>query len=192
MKSWFSRHFENFSQGLVEFTNNSYINDQIKYQSILKMKFMSLINKIDEDYKQSIKNKDQQKIDTLRLIRSAIKDKDISSRTSKNKEGINESEILSLLLNLIKQRNDSIDQFQKAKRDDLIKNEKSEIEVIKDYLPLQKTQAETEKIINEIIISNNLESIKDMGKLMAIIKNDYAGEVDMGLAGKIAKSKLIN
>ena len=153
---------------------------------------MSLRNKIDEDYKQSIKNKDQQKIDTLRLIRSAIKDKDISSRTSENKEGINDSEILSLLLNLIKQRNDSIEQFQKAKRDDLIKNEKSEIEVIKDYLPKQKTQEETEKIINEIISSNNLESIKDMGKLMSIIKNDYAGEVDMGLVGKIAKSKLIN
>ena len=138
---------------------------------------MSLRNKIDEDYKQSIKNKDQQKIDTLRLIRSAIKDKDISSRTSENKEGINDSEILSLLLNLIKQRNDSIEQFQKAKRDDLIKNEKSEIEVIKYYLPQQKTQEETEKIINEIISSNNLESIKDMGKLMSIIKNDYAGEV---------------
>ena len=153
---------------------------------------MSLRNKIDEDYKKSIKNKDQQKIDTLRLIRSAIKDKDISSRTSENKEGINDSEILSLLLNLIKQRNDSIEQFQKAKRDDLIKNEKSEIEVIKYYLPQQKTQEETEKIINEIITSNNLESIKDMGKLMSIIKNDYAGEVDMGLVGKIAKSKLIN
>ena len=153
---------------------------------------MSLRNKIDEDYKQSIKNKDQQKIDTLRLIRSAIKDKDISSRTSENKEGINDSEILSLLLNLIKQRNDSIEQFQKAKRDDLIKNEKSEIEVIKYYLPQQKTQEETEESINEIISGNNLESIKDMGKLMSIIKNDYAGEVDMGLVGKIAKSKLIN
>jgi len=153
---------------------------------------MSLRNKIDEDYKQSIKNKDQQKIDTLRLIRSAIKDKDISVRTSENKDGINDSEILSLLLNLIKQRNDSIEQFQKAKRDDLIKSEQNEIQVIKDYLPQQKTQEETEKIINEIISSNNLESIKDMGKLMSIIKNDYAGEMDMGLVGKIAKSKLIN
>ena len=153
---------------------------------------MSLRNKIDEDYKHSIKNKDQQKIDTLRLIRSAIKDKDISSRTSENKEGINDSQILSLLLNLIKQRKDSIEQFQKAKRDDLIKSEQSEIEIIKEYLPQQKTQEETEKIINEIIVSNNLESIKDMGKLMSIIKNDYAGEVDMGLVGKIAKSRLVN
>ena len=153
---------------------------------------MSLRNKIDDDYKQSIKNKDQQKVDTLRLIRSAIKDKDISTRTSENKEGINDAEILSLLINLIKQRKDSIEQFQKAKRDDLIKNEQSEIEIINKYLPQQKTQEETEKIINEIITTNNLESIKDMGKLMSIIKNDFAGEVDMGLVGKIAKSKLVN
>ena len=153
---------------------------------------MSLRNKIDEDYKKSIKNKDQQKVDTLRLIRSAIKDKDISTRTSENKEGINDAEILSLLINLIKQRKDSIEQFQKAKRDDLIKNEQSEIEIINKYLPQQKTQEETEKIINEIITTNNLESIKDMGKLMSIIKNDYSGEVDMGLVGKIAKSKLVN
>ena len=153
---------------------------------------MSLRNKIDEDYKQSIKNKDKHKIDTLRLIRSAIKDKDISTRTSENKELINDTEILSLLINLIKQRKDSIEQFQKAKREDLIKNEQSEIEIIKEYLPQQKTQEETEKIINEIIVSNNLESIKDMGKLMSIIKNDYAGEVDMALVGKIAKSKLVN
>ena len=153
---------------------------------------MSLRNNIDEDYKQSIKNKDQQKINTLRLIRSAIKDKDISSRTTENKEGINDAEILSLLINLIKQRKDSIEQFQKAKRDDLIKNEQSEIEIINEYLPQQKTQEETEKIINEIITTNNLKSIKDMGKLMSIIKNDYAGEVDMGLVGKIAKSKLVN
>ena len=153
---------------------------------------MSLRNNIDEDYKQSIKNKDQQKIDTLRLIRSAIKDKDISTRTSENKEGINDAEILSLLINLIKQRKDSIEQFQKAKRDDLIKNEQSEIEIINEYLPQQKTQEEIEKIINEIITTNNLESIKDMGKLMSIIKNDYAGEADMSLVGKIAKSKLVN
>ena len=153
---------------------------------------MSLRNKIDEDYKQSIKNKDQQKVDTLRLIRSAIKDKDISTRTSENKEGINDAEILSLLINLIKQRKDSIEQFQKAKRDDLIKNEQSEIEIINEYLPQQKTQEETEKIINETITINNLESIKDMGKLMSIIKNNYAGEVDMGLVGKIAKFKLVN
>ena len=153
---------------------------------------MSLRDKIDNDYKQSIKNKDQSKTNTLRLIKSAIKDKDISLRSSENKEGIGDKEILSLLISLIKQRKDSIEQFQKAKRDDLIKNEQSEIDIINMYLPQQKSVEETENIVNDLIKNNNIESIKDMGKLMSLIKNDYAGEVDMGLVGKIAKSKLVN
>mgnify|MGYP001430356045 CR=1 FL=1 len=153
---------------------------------------MSLRNKIDEDYKKSIKDKDQDKINTLRLIRSAIKDKDISSRSSKNNNLINDAQILNLLINLIKQRKDSIEQFQKAKRDDLIKNEQNEIDIINIYLPNQKSEEETESIVCDLIKKNNIESIKDMGKLMSIIKNDYFGEVDMGLVGKIAKSKLGN
>ncbi len=153
---------------------------------------MNLRSKIDEDYKQSIKNKDQNKTNTLRLIKSAIKDKDISSRSAENKEGINDSQILSLLITLIKQRKDSIEQFQKAKRDDLIKNEQSEIDIINVYLPQQKSEEETESIVSDLIKNNNMVSIKDMGKLMSIIKNDFAGEVDMGLVGKIAKSKLGN
>ena len=153
---------------------------------------MSLRNKIDEDYKKSIKDKDQEKINTLRLVRSAIKDRDISSRTSENKDGINDSEILSLLQSLIKQRKDSIEQFQKAKRDDLITKEQNEIEIINLYLPKQKSREETEKIVNDLIEKNNMESLKDMGRLMSIVKTDYAGEVDMGLVSKIAKSKLFN
>ena len=153
---------------------------------------MNLRNNIEEDYKQSIKTKDQDKTNTLRLIKSAIKDRDISSRSSENKDGINDTEILSLLISLIKQRKDSIEQFQKAKRDDLIKNEQSEINTINIYLPQQKSEEETESIVSGLIKKNNLQSIKDMGRLMSIIKNDYAGEVDMGLVGKIAKSKLGN
>ena len=82
---------------------------------------MSLRNNIDEDYKKAIKNKEQDKINALRLIRSAIKDKDISSRSSENKEVISDTEILTLLISLIKERKDSIEQFKKANRDDLLK-----------------------------------------------------------------------
>jgi len=153
---------------------------------------MSLRNNIDEDYKKAIKNKEQDKINALRLIRSAIKDKDISSRSSENKEVISDTEILTLLISLIKQRKDSIEQFQKANRDDLIKNEQSEIDVINQYLPNQKTEEETEIIIDNLIKANNLENLKDMGKLMGFIKKDYPGEVDMGLVSRIAKSKLGN
>ena len=153
---------------------------------------MSLRENIDEDYKKAIKNKEQNKINALRLIRSAIKDKDISSRTIDNKDVIPDQEILSLLISLIKQRKDSIEQFQKAKRDDLIENEQSEIDVINQYLPTQKSEEETKKIIENLIKNHSLEDLKDMGKLMSFIKKDYPGEVDMGLAGKIAKSKLGN
>ena len=153
---------------------------------------MSLRNNIDEDYKKAIKNKEQDKINALRLIRSAIKDKDISSRSIENKEVISDTEILTLLISLIKQRKDSIEQFQKGNRDDLIKNEQSEIDVINQYLPNQKTEEETEIIIDNLIIANNLENLKDMGKLMGFVKKDYPGEVDMGLVSRIAKSKLGN
>ena len=153
---------------------------------------MSLRNNIDEDYKKAIKNKEQDKINALRLIRSAIKDKDISVRSSENKEGIGDIEILTLLISLIKQRKDSIEQFQKASRDDLIKSEQSEIDVINQYLPNQKNEEETEIIIDNLIKANNLENLKDMGKLMGFVKRDYPGEVDMGLVSRIAKSKLGN
>jgi uncharacterized protein YqeY len=151
---------------------------------------MSLRNTIEDDYKKSIKNRDQHRTNTLRLIKSSIKDKDISKRSSSNKEGITDDEILSLLISLIKQRKDSIEQFQKAKRGDLVINEQNEISVINMYLPKQKSEEETENIISDLIQSNNLKNIKDMGKLMGLIKKDYAGEVDMGLVGKIAKSML--
>ena len=137
---------------------------------------MSLRNNIDEDYKKAIKNKEQDKINALRLIRSAIKDKDISSRSSENKEVISDTEILTLLISLIKQRKDSIEQFQKGNRDDLIKNEQSEIDVINQYLPNQKTEEETEIIIDNLIKANNLENLKDMGKLMGMLKSQLDGK----------------
>ena len=153
---------------------------------------MSLRNIIEDDYKKSIKERDRQKTNTLRLIKSAIKDKDISTRSVSNKDGITDTAILSLLISLIKQRKDSIEQFQKANRDDLIINEQSEINIINMYLPQQKSEEETRNIVNDFIQSNNLQNLKDMGKLMGLIKKNYAGEVDMGLVGKIAKSKLGN
>ena len=151
---------------------------------------MSLREIIDNDYKQSIKNKNQDKTNTLRLIKSAIKDKDIASRSKSNKQDINDVEILTLMQIMIKQRKDSIDQFQKAKRDDLIKKEQEEIDIINIYLPNQKSEKETEIIVSLLIKNHSLNNIKDMGKLMSLIKKEYSGEVDMGLVGKIAKSKL--
>tara|TARA_B100001057_G_scaffold144274_1_gene144096 strand:+ start:867 stop:1322 length:456 start_codon:yes stop_codon:yes gene_type:complete len=149
---------------------------------------MSLIEKIDQKYKISIKEKDNNAINTLRLIKSAIQDKEISLRSKQEK--IQDKDILSLLQNMIKQRKDSIEAFSKANRTDLIKKEESEVVIIEKFLPKQLSIDETTKIIEKIINENGLASIKDMGKLMNIIKTNYAGEIDMGAAGNIAKFSL--
>ena len=150
---------------------------------------MSLRLKIEENYKNAIKDKNNNEINTLRLIKSAIKDKDIESRTKNKEEGITESEIMSLLQTLIKQRKDSIDSFKQASRDDLIEIEQSEINIISEFLPKQKDQEETKIIIENIINEKNYATLRDMGKLMGDLKANYSGSIDMALAGKIAKSK---
>ena len=110
---------------------------------------MSLIDKIDEKYKSSIKEKDSNSINTLRLVRSAIKDKQISIRGKQ--ENLSDGDVLSLLQNMVKQRKDSIEAFEKANRQDLIDKEKAEINVIETFLPEQKSEQETEEIIIKII-----------------------------------------
>ena len=124
------------------------------------------------------------------LFRSAIKDKEISLRGKQ--DALTDSDILSLLQNLVKQRKDSIEAFEKANRNDLIENELNEIKVIEMFLPKQMDEDETILIIKNIIQENNYTSLKEMGALMKIIKEKYTGKIDMGLVGKIAKSLLGN
>ena len=151
---------------------------------------MSIREDIEKKYKQSLKERNVNLTNTIRLIKSAIKNKDIAARSLETKEEIKDQEILSLLQNLIKQRKDSIESFKIADRQDLIEKEQSEIQIINLFLPQQKNEKETENIINQLIQEQNLNSLKDMGKLMSCLKTDYSGEIDMGLAGKIAKLKL--
>ena len=151
---------------------------------------MSIREDIEKKYKQSLKERNVNLTNTIRLIKSAIKNKDIAARSLETKEEIKDQEILSLLQNLIKQRKDSIESFKIANRQDLIEKEQSEIQIINLFLPQQKNDKEIENIINQLIQEQNLNSLKDMGKLMSFLKKDYSGEIDMGLAGKIAKLKL--
>jgi len=151
---------------------------------------MNIREDIEKKYKQSLKERNVNLTNTIRLIKSAIKNKDIAARSLETKEEIKDQEILSLLQNLIKQRKDSIESFKIADRQDLIEKEQSEIQIINLFLPQQKNEKETENIINQLIQEQNFNSLKDMGKLMSFLKKDYSGEIDMGLAGKIAKLKL--
>jgi uncharacterized protein YqeY len=153
---------------------------------------MNLRLAIEDIYKNAIKSKKTKEANTLRLIKSAIKDKDIASRSLNNRDGIGDSDILSVLQNLIKQRKDSIDSFKKALREDLVSIEQEEILIISQFLPQQLNNPETEAIITKIISNKKLESLKDMGVLMNELKSAHSGKIDMALAGKIAKSKLSN
>ena len=148
---------------------------------------MNLRASIEDRYKEAIKSKNLDDTNALRLIKSAIKDKDIENRTSESKKEINDHQITSLLQNLIKQRKDSIESFKTASRDDLIVKEQLEIDLIIQFLPKQLNERETEEIIKEIIKKQSFSSLKDMGALMNNLKSEYAGSVDMAMAGKIAK-----
>ena len=151
---------------------------------------MSIRDDIEKKYKQSLIEKNTNLTNTLRSIKSAIKYNDIAARGLGSKDEIKDQEILGLLQNLIKQRKDSIESFKIANRQDLIEKEQSEIQIINLFLPQQKSEKETENIIDRLIQKQNLNSLKDMGKLMSSLKTDYSGEIAMGLAGKIAKLKL--
>ena len=153
---------------------------------------MSLRVKIEDKYKDAIKLRNTREINTLRLIKSAIKDRDIASRIRDKKDGIKDDEILSLLQSLIKQRKDSIESFKSGAREDLIDIEQNEINIISKFLPQQLNIEETEALIIKIIEQNDLSTLKDMGVIMNKLKINHTGTIDMALAGKIAKSKLSN
>ena len=148
---------------------------------------MNLRTSIEERYKEALKSKNLDNTNTLRLIKSAIKDKDIESRTSESSKQINDHQILALLQNLIKQRKDSIESFKIASRDDLIVKEELEIDLISQFLPKQLNERETEEIIIQMIKKQNFSSIKDMRSLIDNLKSEYAGSINLAIAGKIAK-----
>ena len=153
---------------------------------------MDLRIQIDKKFKSAFKSKNTLETITLKLIRSAIKYKDIELRSGGNTEPINDQQILSILQNLVKQRKDSIESFKLASREDLIAKEKYEIEVINQFLPKQLDDKDIEEIIKNAIKEHNFSSLKDMGNLMNNLKTYHTGSVDMGKAGKIAKLLLNN
>ncbi|MDC0093595.1 GatB/YqeY domain-containing protein [Alphaproteobacteria bacterium] len=153
---------------------------------------MTIREDISKLLKEAMIKKDTKLTNTLRLILAAVKDKDISARGNGNLANINEIEIISLLQNMIKQRNASIEMYIQGKRDDLVKIEKDEIAVISNFLPEQLSQDEIDDIIINKIKSSGANSIKDMGRVINLIKNEYNGKMDFGAASKIIKEKLLN
>ena len=151
---------------------------------------MSLKKKIEEKLNEALKSKDKNTYPTLRLVVSAIKDAEIAGRTKGQKE-MSDSDINTILKKMIKQRNESCEVYKKAGRNELLENETKEIQVISLFLPKQLSEEETKKICEDAIKSSGASSMKDMGKIMGILKSKHADTLDFSKVSSIIK-KLLN
>lgn len=139
---------------------------------------------------EAMKNKQDVKVATIRLINAAIKQKDIEARPSGNVDGIDDAAILGVMQSMIKQRRESIDMYTKGGRSELAAQEQAEIDVIQTFLPKQMSEEEVKAAIQEVIAQTGAASIKDMGKVMGALRGKYAGQMDFGAASGIIKSLL--
>ena len=145
----------------------------------------NLSARIHDDVKVAMKAKDKPRLGVLRLITAAIKQREVDERIT-----LDDDQVLAVLEKMIKQRKDSIAQYEKAGRDELAKQEAFEIGIIQDYLPEQLSDAEIDALIAEAISSSGAASMKDMGKVMGMLKPKLAGRADMGQVSQIIKKQL--
>ena len=150
---------------------------------------MSLRNQIEEKLNQALKAKDKNIYPTLRLVVSAIKDAEIAGRTKGQKE-MSDSDITAILKKMIKQRNESCEVYKKAGRNELLENETKEIEVINGFLPKQLSEEETKKICADVVKSVGASSMKDMGKVMGVLKSKHSDALDFSKVSSIIKELL--
>ena len=153
---------------------------------------MSLKEKIESNYKESLKAKDKIQISTYRLILSSIKDLEIANRSRAEKKDTDDDDIKKLLKKMIKQRTESIEIYKKNNRNDLLEVEQKEHDIISNFLPKQLGDDETKEICKEIVESIGASSIKDMGKVMGELKKKHSDEIDFSKAGSIIKEILNN
>ena len=151
---------------------------------------MSLREKIETQYKSAVKSRDKSKISTYRLILSGIKDLDIKNRSGVDKKDTDDSDISKLLKKMIKQRSESIEVYKKNNRDDLLKIEQQEVEILSTYLPKQLSENETLKLCNDVVAKLGAKDVKDMGKIMGELKKNHSDSIDFAIAGKVLKNIL--
>ena len=145
---------------------------------------------IAEDLIKSMKEKNQKRVSTLRLINSSIKDFEISLRSKSDSNDINDNDIINILSKMIKQRKESADIFKKGNREDLYDNEMIEIKIIEEFMPKQLSEDKIVSIIDGLILEHEIKDMKDMGIIMGLLKKDYSGQMDLGLASKLIKDKI--
>ena len=146
--------------------------------------------KISNALKEALRAKDRVALSTMRLIAAALKDRDIAARSKGNTEGISDDEVLSLLQSMIKQRRDSIEAYEKGGRMELAQREAEEISIIESFLPAQMNDIEIAAAVEGVISNVEATTLKDMGKVMAVLKEQFAGQMDFGKASGAVKAKL--
>jgi len=146
---------------------------------------MSLKARITEDMKSAMRAGEKQKLATIRLLQAAIKQREVDERIQ-----LDDAQVLSVLEKMVKQRRESITQFEAGGRADLVAAEQAELVVLQGYLPEQLSEAELADLINAAIASTGAASIKDMGKVMGVVKGQAAGRADMGKVGALIKARL--
>ena len=152
---------------------------------------MNLLDKVNAQLKESALKQDKDKVLTLRLIVSALKDKEIEKRGAGVKDAsIKDEDVITVLNKMLKQRRESLDIYKKALRNDLAEKEDKEINIIQEFLPKQLDENETKKACEGAIKDSGAASIKDMGKAMAILKSKYSGSIDFSKAGALLKELL--
>src|SRR5579864_1822958 len=151
---------------------------------------MGLRERINDSLKEAMKAKDQRRVGTLRLVNAALKDRDIAARTETSRELLGDDEILSLMAKMIKQREESALAFDTGNRPELAAGEREEIAIIRSFMPAQMDEAGVKAAAQSVIAELGASSIKDMGKVMAAMKERYAGQMDFARASAAVKETL--
>ncbi len=149
-----------------------------------------LKTKLKDELILSMKEKDQLRVSTLRMIIASIKDLEISQRINKQTEDASDNDIIGILVKMVKQRKESAETYKQGNRDDLYKKEIEEIKIIEEFLPKQLSEDEVIKIIEDLISQNNISDIIGMGLIMSELKKKYSGQLDLGLASQIIKDRI--
>lgn len=151
---------------------------------------MELRTRITDALKQAMKDKAVARLSTLRLINAAIKDKDIAARADGGDDGVGDAEVLAILGKMSKQRIESVRAYEEGGRLDLADRERDEIKVIEEFLPRQLTEEESAKAVDDAIAEVGASSIRDMGKVIGLLKVRYTGQMDFGSVGPKVKDRL--
>lgn len=149
-----------------------------------------LRTRLDEGLKQAMRARDECATSTMRLILAALKDRDIAERGKGNANGLNQEQILAMLRSMIKQRHESIRLYEQGGRTDLAKREANEITVIEQFLPPLMDEAAVEQAVAAVIAETGAATLKDMGRVMALLKERFPGQMDFARAGALVKAQL--